>query len=95
MQLNHPEPSSAFSSQERMEFLRVAQLLEHRDKLEKMENKSPGEKKEKRLYKMWSPLERYIVLLGISKYGTKGSKLSYIVDMLPNRTEAQVRIQLN
>ena len=85
VELQHIEPSSAFSTTEVQEFLKVAQLLELRGKTEEEPVKS------KRVYRVWSPSERFTVLLGISRHGMKGANLLKILDMLPGRNEGQLR----
>lgn len=85
-ELGHIEPSSVFTTSEAQEFLKVAQLLEHRGRTEKMEPAKP-----KRVYRVWSPAERFTVFLGISRFGLKGANLLRILDMLPGRNEGQLR----
>lgn len=85
VELGHIEPSSAFSSSEVQEFLKVAQLLEFRGKTEVEPAKA------KRVYRVWSPAERFSVLLGISRHGMKGANLLKILEMLPSRNEGQLR----
>jgi hypothetical protein len=85
IELGHIEPSSAFSSLEVQEFLKVAQLIEFRGKTEEEPVKA------KRVYRMWTPFERFTVFLGVSKYGMKGANLQKILNMLPGRNEGQLR----
>lgn len=85
-ELGHIEPSGAFSSSEVQEFLKVAQLMQFRGKTEKAEPVKP-----KRVYRMWSPAERFTVFLGLSRHGMKGPNLLKILDMLPGRNEGQLR----
>ena len=84
-ELGHIEPSGSFSSSEVQEFLKVAQLLEFRGKTENQPVKT------KRVYRVWSPAERYTVFLGLSRHGMKGANLLKILDMLPGRNEGQLR----
>jgi hypothetical protein len=85
VELGHIEPSSAFSSTEVQEFLKVAQLLEFRGKTEEEPVKT------KRVYRVWSSAERFTVLLGISRHGIKGANLVKILEMLPGRNDGQLR----
>jgi hypothetical protein len=85
-ELGHIEPSNVFTTTEVQEFLKVAQLMEFRAKTEKDEPV-----KAKRVYRVWSPAERFSVFLGISRYGMKGANLLKILDLLPGRNEGQLR----
>ena len=85
-ELGHIEPSSAFSSSEVQDFFKVAQLMQFRGETVKQEPV-----KIKRVYKVWSPSERFTVFLGLSRHGMKGANLLKILEMLPDRNEGQLR----
>ncbi len=52
---------------ERTDFLQVAQLLELKDKQKKSDEKKAN--KPKRNYQMWSPADKYLLLIGLALYG--------------------------
>ena len=78
------EPSSQLSSQDRDDYIRIAQLLEHKDS----EGRLAEKPKAKRLYEMWSPADKFLLIVGVAIYGPQGYKK--IATMFKNRSPGQV-----
>eukprot|EP00602_Paraphysomonas_sp_CaronLab_P002989 CAMPEP_0185030188 /NCGR_PEP_ID=MMETSP1103-20130426/16981_1 /TAXON_ID=36769 /ORGANISM="Paraphysomonas bandaiensis, Strain Caron Lab Isolate" /LENGTH=610 /DNA_ID=CAMNT_0027565201 /DNA_START=85 /DNA_END=1917 /DNA_ORIENTATION=+ len=70
----------------------VNQFGDHKREMEfKLSSAALG-RPTKRNYRMWTPSERYTILLGIATYGgTKGPNMGKIKNLLHNRSECQLR----
>ena len=88
--MNHVEPSADMSIQDREDFVHVAQFIDITERKLKVELTKRDEKpkKTKRLYDMWSPCDRYMLLIGIALFGDKKYKL--ITQLFKSRSDGQV-----
>lgn len=85
-ELGHIEPNAQFTYNERIDFLQVAQLLEKKNRQQKSDDRKAN--KPKKNYQLWSPSERYLLLLGIALYGPKS--FENISKLFEDRSVSQV-----